>query len=107
MPSLAPKMPDFDLNEWSEKPYPERLRLMCRAWALDGFGVPAPIYLFYVLKMALYVLGWAFFVSLGPRLGWIGDIGNWWREPIAFQSSDYTVWRSIQAKISASSQGVF
>ena len=85
MPSLAPKMPDFDLNEWSEKPYPERLRLMCRAWALDGFGVPAPIYLFYVLKMALYVLGWAFFVSLGPRLGWIGDIGNWWREPIAFQ----------------------
>lgn len=85
MPSLAPKMPDFDLQEWSEKPAQERLRMMCRAWALDGFGVPAPIYLFYVLKMAIYILGWAFFVSLGPGLGWIGDIGNWWREPIAFQ----------------------
>ena len=85
MPNLAPKMPDFDLQEWSEKPYQERLRMMCRAWALDGFGVPAPIYVFYVLKMALYVLGWAFFVSLGPHLGWIGDIGHWWRLPIAFQ----------------------
>lgn len=85
MPSLAPKMPDFDLQEWSAKPYHERLKMMCRAWALDGFGVPAPIYLFYVVKMALYVLGWAFFVSLGPGLGWIGDIGNWWREPVAFQ----------------------
>ena len=85
MANLAPKMPDFDLQEWSAKPYPERLRMMCRAWALDGFGVPAPIYLFYVVKMALYILGWAFFVSLGPGLGWIGDIGNWWREPIAFQ----------------------
>src|SRR6185503_14750820 len=39
----------------------------------------------YVIKMAVYVLGWAFFVSLGPGHGWIGDIGNWWREPIAFQ----------------------
>jgi len=38
-----------------------------------------------LLKMALYILGWAFFVSLGPRLGWIGDIGHWWRLPIAFQ----------------------
>jgi transmembrane protein DUF3556 len=85
MPNLAPKMPDFDLQEWTQKPYQERLRMMCRAWALDGFGVPAPIYLFYVIKMALYVLGWAFFVSLGPGHGWIGDISNWWREPIAFQ----------------------
>ncbi|MFY9588003.1 MAG: DUF3556 domain-containing protein [Actinomycetota bacterium] len=83
--NLAPKMPDFDLQEWSAKPYPERLRMMCAAWALDGFGVPPPIYLFYVLKMALYILGWAFFVSLGPGHGWIGDIANWWREPVAFQ----------------------
>jgi hypothetical protein len=85
MPDLAPKPPDFDLAEWSRRPHHERLRMMCAAWALEGFGVRVPIYLFYVVKMALYVLGWAFFVSLSPGHGWIGDIGRWWREPVAFQ----------------------
>ncbi len=85
MSLLAPKPPDFDLDDWRERPYPERLRMMCQAWAVDGFGTPPGVYLFYVVKIAFWLWAWGFFVSLTPGLGGITDIGAWWREPIAFQ----------------------
>jgi hypothetical protein len=85
MSLLSPNLPDFDLEEWSRRPYGQRLRMMCEHWALNGFGSPPAVYAFYVLKMALYVWAWGFFVSLTPGFGGITDIGTWWAEPIAFQ----------------------
>ncbi len=82
---LDPKLPDFDLDGWRRRPYPERVRMMCRAWAVDGFGTPPAIHAFYVVKIALWLWGWGLFVSLTPGFGGITDIATWWAEPIAFQ----------------------
>jgi hypothetical protein len=85
MSLLDPKPPAFDLEEWRQRPYAERLRMQCQAWAVDGFGTPPAAYIFYVLKIALYLWVWGLFVSIGSEFGGITDIGSWWREPIAFQ----------------------
>jgi hypothetical protein len=85
MSLLTPTLPDFDLDDWARQPYRRRLRMMCQDWALNGFGSPPAVYAFYLLKMALYVGGWAFFVSLTPGLGGLSDVGSWWSQPIAFQ----------------------
>lgn len=82
---MDPKPADFDLDEWRRRPHAERLRMQCQAWAMDGFGSPPGVYIFYVLKIALYLWGWGFFVDLTPGLGGITEIDTWWREPIAFQ----------------------
>jgi hypothetical protein len=42
-----------------ERPYAERVRMMCEVWAVDGFGTPPAVYTFYVLKIGLYLLGWS------------------------------------------------
>ena len=30
---LSPKPPPYDVREWREKPFPERLRMVCQSWA--------------------------------------------------------------------------
>ncbi|HEX9888602.1 MAG TPA: DUF3556 domain-containing protein, partial [Nitriliruptorales bacterium] len=87
---IAPDLPDYDVTEWQALPYPEQVRLACRSWALQGFGAPAVIYLFYAAKVALFVGGWALFVGATPGLGGMGEIGTWWHAPIAFQKA--VVW---------------
>jgi hypothetical protein len=84
---MDPRLPEFDLGQWRELPYHQRVRMMCAHWAEHGFGSPPGAYVFYVVKMLLYVGGWAFFVSLTPGLGGIGEIGTWWSEPVAFQKA--------------------
>jgi hypothetical protein len=84
---LDPRLPDFDLEDWRGRPYRERVRMMCVHWAEHGFGSPPGAYVFYVLKIALYLGGWAFFVSATAGLGGITEIGTWWSEPIAFQKA--------------------
>jgi hypothetical protein len=84
---MDPKLPEFDLEQWRRKPYHDRVRMMCGHWAEYGFGSPPGAYVFYLLKMLLYVGGWMFFVSLTPGIGGMGDIGTWWSEPIAFQKA--------------------
>ncbi len=34
------------------------MRMASEAWAIDGYGAPLAIYLLYLIKAALYVLGW-------------------------------------------------
>ena len=61
MSFLQPAPPPFDLDEWKAKPYLERLKANCQDWAVNGFGTPGVVYLLYFVKLALFVLG-AFFV---------------------------------------------
>ena len=68
------------------KGFTELVREGCEGYVLQGIGLPIPAYVFHGLKLALFVLGWAFFVSFTPGLR-MTAIASWWLEPIAFQKA--------------------
>lgn len=87
MALLKPILPPYDIAEWEKKPFPERVKMVCQSWALQGYGTPSPIYIVYLLKIAFYVWAWTFFCSFTPGLGRLADIGSWYYEPIVFQKA--------------------
>lgn len=84
---MTPKQPEFEISEWRRQPYLERVRMMCEAWAMQGFGAPGATYLFYVLKLILCVGGFLLFVSSTSGVGGIGDFGSWWSSLIVYQKA--------------------
>ena len=85
---LQPKLPPYDLAEWRRQPFPVRVRMICEAWATQGYGTPPLVYTVYLLKIALlYVGGWCFFVSFTPGLGAPGAIASWAFTAVAFQKA--------------------
>jgi Transmembrane protein of unknown function (DUF3556) len=84
---LDPEKPPYDALAWLTKPLPERARLVCQAWALQGYGAPTIIFAAYALKIALYVAGWLAFCHTTPALSKLADIGSWWLHPLAFQKA--------------------
>ncbi|MFO0588447.1 MAG: DUF3556 domain-containing protein [Polyangiaceae bacterium] len=82
-----PQMPPYDIDEWQKRPFPERLRMVCQAWALQGYGTPAAIYVVYLLKIGLYIGGWLGVCALTPALGGPGTIAAWWSAPLAIQKA--------------------
>ncbi|MET0593279.1 MAG: DUF3556 domain-containing protein [Polyangiaceae bacterium] len=84
---LRPLDPPYDPLEWAKKPFPEKSRMVCEAWAMQGYGTPLAVYLVYALKMALYVGGWMFFCGFTPGMGALADIESWWLRPEAFQKA--------------------
>ena len=87
---ISPTPPPFELDEWRRKPYLSRIKPLVQDWAVNGFGTPTAIYFLYVLKLVVYVLGAALVISATPGLGGLGDIADWWTEPIVFQK--FAVW---------------
>ncbi len=87
MALLAPTPPPYDPLEWQRRPFPERARMVCEAWAMQGYGAPLAIYLFYALKVFAYIAAWSFFCGFTPGLGGLSRIGQWWLEPLAFQKA--------------------
>lgn len=87
MAILKPIAPPYDIREWQRKPFADRLRMVCQAWAVQGYGTPWPIYLVYLLKVAFYVGGWCLFCSFTPGLGDPRSISSWWFAPEAFQKA--------------------
>ncbi|NEW49069.1 DUF3556 domain-containing protein [Nocardia cyriacigeorgica] len=82
---LRPNLPVVDYAEWSKGTRSEKIRPMARHWAEVGFGTPAALHLFYVVKIALYILAaWLIAVSTTGIDG-VTDVGSWWTEPIVFQ----------------------
>ena len=78
-----PVLPDVDLDEWASRPYFERLRAMCVDWTVHGFGIPPVAYLFYVVKLAVYVGAFVFIASSpdaaeddGVVMGFVHDIAE-------------------------------
>ena len=52
------------LDQLVSAPFPERIRLVCRAWALQLAPTPLPVMAAYWVKyLVLFVGGWAFFCS--------------------------------------------
>jgi hypothetical protein len=83
---FQPSPPPFDLEEWKAKPFLARLKPVVQDWAVNGFGAPGAIYVIYVVKLAVFVLGAALVISATtPAIGGLGDIEDWWFEPIVFQ----------------------
>jgi Transmembrane protein of unknown function (DUF3556) len=81
---LRPTPPPYDPIEWVQKPLGERGRMVCEAWALQGYGTPFLIYAVHALKVGFYIGMWIFFCRFTPGLG---PIAAWWSSPIAFEKA--------------------
>jgi len=91
---IQPEPPPFDLDEWRRAPFLERLKPVVQDWVVNGFGAPGLIYLLYVVKLVVFVLGAALVISATtPGLGGLGDITDWWTEPIVFEKA--VVWTML------------
>jgi hypothetical protein len=82
---IKPALPQLDYDEWRTKPRMERVKPMVQHWAENGFGPPEGVYLVYIVKIALYMLGGIFFAATTPGIGAVADFASWWTEPIVFQ----------------------
>ena len=86
MPLTKPALPPgFNYGEWRKLPRMARIKPMVLDWAQSGFGAPDLVYLIYIIKIPLYILGAIGFVVLTPGIGSLGDISSWWTEPVVFQ----------------------
>ncbi len=77
---LDPIRPPYDPLAWEKLPLGERGRLVCEAWALQGYGAPLATFAFYALKVALYIAGWRLFMRTSPSV-------NGWLHPVAFEKA--------------------
>jgi len=84
---LAPTAPPYDPLEWEKKPFPEKCRMVCEAWALQGYGSPTSALVLYALKIVFYVGMWSVFCGFTPGLGGLRTITAWWLHPVAFQKA--------------------
>jgi hypothetical protein len=85
---LQPAPQPIEYEEWSRRPHLERIKVLAQDWALNGFGTPYFVYLLYVVKLVLYAGGGLLLISATtPGLGGLGDLGEWWTEPIVFQKA--------------------
>ncbi len=81
-------------SEWQRLPHLERIKPLAQDWALNGFGTPSAVYLLYIVKLVVYVVGAIVVIgATTPGLGGIGDFGDWWTEPIVFQK--LVVWTML------------
>jgi hypothetical protein len=93
MSLLQPTRAPYDPLAWSKKPFADRARMVCEAWAMQGYGTPFAVFVAYALKAGLYVGGWMFFCSFSPVLGGPASIAAWWLQPLAFQKA--IVWSML------------
>jgi hypothetical protein len=82
---IKPDLPDVDPDAWPTLPRAERLQIVTRHWAENGFGTPYAVYLLYLMKIGLYVAAPAAIISSTPGLGGLAQIGDWWTQPIVYQ----------------------
>jgi Transmembrane protein of unknown function (DUF3556) len=85
---LKQETPQIDFEEWSKGTRAEKIIPMARHWAEVGFGTPVLLHLFYVVKIALYILA-AWLLALTTKgLGGIDgftNVAHWYAEPIVFE----------------------
>jgi hypothetical protein len=84
---LRPTPAPYDPLDWRKQPFAERARMVCQAWALQGYGSPPAIYVLHVVKIAVYVAVWIVCCGTTPGLGELSTIATWWLAPIAFQKA--------------------
>ncbi|RMI31683.1 DUF3556 domain-containing protein [Nocardia stercoris] len=84
---LKQEVPEIDFEQWSKGTRAQKIEPMARHWAEVGFGTPVALHLFYVAKVALYVLGaWLIMLSTNG-IDSFTDVGQWYAEPIVFEKA--------------------
>ena len=83
MQLLAPQQAPYEYEDWLKQPFHIRAKWVCQAWAIQGYGAPSAVYLFYILKIIFYIWMWTWFASFSDSLGSMSDIGSWWLKPEA------------------------
>jgi hypothetical protein len=84
---IKPILPPYDPLEWAKKPFAEKSRMVCCAWAMQGYGTPLAVYLVYVIKIAFYIGGWFFFCKYTAGMGTVDGFTSWAMRPEAFQKA--------------------
>ncbi|MFG3046141.1 DUF3556 domain-containing protein [Streptomyces sp. NPDC048241] len=82
---MKPRLLPVDPGTYRTLPRRDRLQALTRHWVEHGFGSPASVYLFYVVKCALYLGGAALVISATPDLGPVTEVASWWSEPVVYQ----------------------
>eukprot|EP00698_Gefionella_okellyi_P024836 TRINITY_DN8872_c0_g1_i1.p1 TRINITY_DN8872_c0_g1~~TRINITY_DN8872_c0_g1_i1.p1 ORF type:complete len:561 (-),score=95.31 TRINITY_DN8872_c0_g1_i1:135-1817(-) len=88
---LAPTPTPYDPLEWAKKPLHERGKMVCAAWAMQGWGTPIAALMLYGFKIAGYIYAWTWFCGLS--FGKETPIAEWWLNPLAFQKA--IVWSML------------
>jgi hypothetical protein len=83
---IAPAVPPIDVEEWKQQPLLQRIKPLAQDWAVNGVGAPSAVYLLYIVKLVIFAVGGALVISASTSgLGGLGDLANWWTDPIVFQ----------------------
>src|SRR5271155_5353520 len=83
---IAPAAPPVDIEEWKQLPHLQRIKPLAQDWAVNGVGAPGAVYVLYILKLAVFVVGGALVISASTSgLGGLGSLSHWWTEPIVFE----------------------
>ena len=91
---FQPTEPPFEIEEWRRLSHLERIKPLAQDWAENGFGTPIFVYLLYVVKLILYAGGGLLLISATtPGLGGLGNLSDWWTEPIVFEKA--VVWTML------------
>src|SRR5690349_600414 len=90
---LDPAAPPFEVREWQRLPHLQKIKPLAQDWAVNGFGTPPVVYLLYVVKVLLYTGGGLLVIGASSDVGGLGNIGDWWAEPIVFQKA--VVWTML------------
>lgn len=83
MKLLALKDLPYDYDDWVKQPFHIQAKMVCQAWAVQGYGAPPAIYAFYLLKIVFYIWMWGWFAGFSEGLGSLSTISSWWFKPEA------------------------
>ncbi|MFJ2837938.1 DUF3556 domain-containing protein [Nocardia sp. NPDC087230] len=81
------EVPEIDFEQWSKGTRAEKIMPMARHWAEVGFGTPVVLHLFYVAKIALYVLAAWLIMLTTDGIDGFTDVADWYAEPIVFEKA--------------------
>ncbi|MDX2088691.1 MAG: DUF3556 domain-containing protein [Kofleriaceae bacterium] len=87
MAFVRPQALPYDALAWVKLPFTERARMVCQAWALQGYGTPIAIYALHAIKLVLFAGAWVLWCGRTPGFGSLGNFADWWLHPIAFQKA--------------------
>jgi hypothetical protein len=82
---LKQETPQIDVEEWSKGTRAEKIIPMARHWAEVGFGTPVLLHLFYVVKIALYILAAWLLALTTTGINGFTSVAHWYAEPIVFE----------------------
>ncbi|OBA86815.1 hypothetical protein A5633_00810 [Mycolicibacterium elephantis] len=82
---LKQDAPVVDYEQWTKGTRAEKIVPMARHWAEVGFGTPVVLHLFYVVKIALYILGAWLVVLTTKGIDGFTNVTSWYAEPIVFE----------------------